>query len=82
MENNKIKEKNFKMAEKKKINIYLNETLLNKVDEQANEFGINRSAMIGVIIKQYMDQQEVLKIGKIADLQEELNNLINLSKGE
>lgn len=72
----------FKVGEKKRLNIYLPEHIATKVDEYANDFGIGRSAMIGVIIKQYIDQQEVLKIGKIVELQEELQNLINFSKGE
>lgn len=72
----------FKVAEKKKINVYLPENILSKIDEYANEFGVNRSAMIAFITKQYIDQQEVVKMGKIADLQEELQSLIKKAKGD
>lgn len=72
----------FKVVEKKKINIYLPENILNRIDEYATEFGVNRSAMIAFITKQYIDQQEVVKMGRIADLQEELQSLIKKVKGE
>lgn len=78
MENNNI-DKN-KMADKKRINVYLPEALINYVDEHAKEFGVNRSGMLGFIIKQYVDQQEVIKLSKIADLGEELKKLIEENK--
>lgn len=68
-------EKN-KMADKKRINVYLPEALIDNVDEYAKEFGVTRSGMLGFIIKQYVDQQEVIKLGKIADLGEELKKII------
>lgn len=79
MENNNNLDKN-KMADKKRINVYLPEALIESVDEYSKEFGVTRSGMLGFIIKQYVDQQEVIKLGKIADLSEELKKIIEQNK--
>lgn len=49
-----------KQNEKARINLYVAKHLVEFLDQQAEELGVNRSAMISVLIKNYKDQQEVI----------------------
>ena len=71
---------NNNLADKKRVNVYLPEALIDSVDQYAKEFGVTRSGMLGFIIKQYVDQQEVIKLSKLSDLGEEIKKLIEQNK--
>lgn len=66
---------------KKRINIQLEENLLDKVDAYADEMSINRTSAIVIMINNYfngMDSLNTLK--QFMTLYEEKNN--NIKKGE
>lgn len=56
------------LADKKRINIYVPEHIVDKIDDYAQNMGLNRSSMISVILKQYIDQQDMLELSKLAQL--------------
>ena len=51
---------------KRRINMYVAEQIIEKIDAYAKELGLNRSAMVTVILKQYIDQQEMLALSDMA----------------
>lgn len=51
---------------KRRVNMYVAESIIEKVDRYAEELGLNRSAMVTVILKQYIDQQELLTLTDVA----------------
>jgi len=59
-----------KSYDKFRCNLYLPSNLVEEVDEMAKEFGTNRSVMVGIILKTYMDQQEIVKLSKLAQAQQ------------
>ena len=54
---------------KKRVNFYMPEHFVDELDKIAVECGINRTSLIKMIIKQYLDQQELLRLTRIADLE-------------
>lgn len=46
--------------DRKRLNVYVPSPIANKLDEHAKTMGLNRSAMITYIIKQYLDQQDMV----------------------
>lgn len=54
---------------KKRVNFYMPEHFVDELDKIAVECGINRTSLINMIIKQYLDQQELLRLTRIADLE-------------
>ena len=57
-------------VKKSRVNIYLPEELLRQVDELASSFMLNRSTMIQIAIKTYIDQQTMLEISKLVKMHE------------
>jgi len=55
--------------DKVRCNLYIPSEIVKEVDEMAKQFGANRSVMVSVILKTYLDQQEVVKLSKLAHLQ-------------
>ena len=52
--------------DKLRCNLYLPAEIVEQVDEMAKTYGANRSAMVSFILKTYLDQQEVVKLAKLA----------------
>lgn len=51
--------------EKVRINTYITRGLVEFLDTQAEELGVNRTAMISILIKNYKDQQETIKMSTL-----------------
>lgn len=54
---------------KKRVNFYMPEHFVDELDRIAVDCGVNRTSLINMIIKQYLDQQELLKLSRIAELE-------------
>lgn len=52
---------------KKRINLYVPEHFVNELDSIAVECGVNRTSLLNMIIKQYLDQQNMFKLTKLAE---------------
>ena len=52
--------------DKLRCNLYLPAEIVEQVDEIAKTYGANRSVMVSFILKTYLDQQEVVKLAKLA----------------
>ena len=55
-----------KKYDKLRCNLYIPTEIVEQVDEMAKLYGANRSVMVSFILKTYIDQQEVVKLAKIA----------------
>ena len=44
----------------KRVNIKFDEDLLKKIDDQAKELGVNRSATISMLCSEHLDQKDAL----------------------
>ena len=51
---------------KLRCNLYLPAEIVEQVDEMAKTYGANRSVMVSFILKTYLDQQEVVKLARLA----------------
>ena len=52
--------------DKLRCNLYIPAEIVEQVDEMAKMYGANRSVMVTFILKTYLDQQEVVKLAKMA----------------
>ena len=52
--------------DKLRCNLYIPAEIVEQVDEMAKMYGSNRSVMVSFILKTYLDQQEVVKLAKLA----------------
>ena len=52
--------------DKLRCNLYIPAEIVEPVDEMAKMYGANRSVMVSFILKTYLDQQEVVKLAKLA----------------
>ena len=52
--------------DKLRCNLYLPAEIVEQVDEMAKTYRANRSVMVSFILKTYLDQQEVVKLAKLA----------------
>ena len=52
--------------DKLRCNLYIPAEIVEQVDEMAKMYGANRSVMVTFILKTYMDQQEVVKLARMA----------------
>ena len=52
--------------DKLRCNLYIPAEIVEQVDEMAKMYGANRSVMVSFILKTYLDQQEVVKLAKLA----------------
>ena len=52
--------------DKLRCNLYLPAEIVEQVDEMAKTYGANRSVMVSFILKTYLDQQEVVKLARLA----------------
>lgn len=57
------------MGSKRRINVYMPDEIIARLDEFADGLGLNRSGMLCVIAKQYMDQQDMLALTALAKAQ-------------
>ena len=57
-------------VKKSRVNIYLPQELLRQVDDLSSSFMLNRSTMIQIAIKTYIDQQTMLEISKLVKMHE------------
>lgn len=64
--------------DKVRVNIYMPQSIIEKIDEFASEFGSNRSVMITTICKNYIDQQAALSISP--DIINKLTEFVNAVK--
>ena len=55
-----------KKYDKLRCNLYIQTEIVEQVDEMAKLYGANRSVMVSFILKTYIDQQEVVKLAKMA----------------
>ncbi len=55
-----------KKYDKLRCNLYIPSEIVEQVDEMAKMYGANRSVMVSFILKTYLDQQEVVKLAKMA----------------
>lgn len=55
-----------KKYDKLRCNLYIPSEIVEQVDEMAKMYGANRSVMVSFILKTYIDQQEVVKLAKMA----------------
>ena len=55
-----------KKFDKMRCNLYLPVELVEQVDEMAKMYGAPRNVMVAFILKTYLDQQEVVKLAKMA----------------
>ncbi len=55
-----------KRFDKLRCNLYIPAEIVEQVDEMAKMYGANRSVMVSFILKTYLDQQEVVKLAKMA----------------
>ena len=55
-----------KKFDKLRCNLYIPAEIVEQVDEMAKMYGANRSVMVSFILKTYLDQQEVVKLAKLA----------------
>ena len=55
--------------DKLRCNLYLPAEIVEQVDEMAKTYGANRSVMVSFILKTYLDQQEVVKLAKLAPVE-------------
>ena len=55
-----------KKYDKLRCNLYIPTEIVEQVDEMAKLYGANRSIMVSFILKTYIDQQEVVKLAKMA----------------
>ena len=55
-----------KKFDKMRCNLYLPVELVEAVDEVAKMYGAPRNVMVAFMIKTYLDQQEVVKLAKMA----------------
>ena len=52
--------------DKLRCNLYLPAEIVEQVDDMAKRYGANRSVMVSFILKTYLDQQEVVKLARLA----------------
>ena len=55
-----------KKYDKLRCNLYIPTEIVEQVDEMAKLYGAKRSVMVSFILKTYIDQQEVVKLAKMA----------------
>ena len=55
-----------KKYDKLRCNLYIPTEIVEQVDEMAKLYGANRSVMVSFILKTYLDQQEVVKLARLA----------------
>jgi metal-responsive CopG/Arc/MetJ family transcriptional regulator len=51
--------------EKKRLNVLVPENILEKIDQCADEAGLNRTSMVLVMVKHYIDQQDALRMSNL-----------------
>lgn len=56
-----------KKFEKLRCNLYLPSHVVEELDQYCNKFGTNRSVMTGIILKNYFDQQKMVRLVDIVD---------------
>ena len=65
---------------KKRINVTMTDTIADQLDATCLEMGINRSALVTIIIKNYLDSQVMLEGIKNNELETMAKKLIKLAE--
>jgi len=53
--------------EKKRINLFMPLYMVEALDNISDELGGNRTSVVNMIIRQYLDQREVVKMSQMID---------------
>lgn len=56
-----------KRFEKLRCNLYIPAEIVEEVDEMAKRFGANRSVMVSIMLKTFLDQQKVVNMVGLAN---------------
>lgn len=56
-------------AEKKRLSLLVTEEIKNELEEFRERMGISQSAAVSMILRQYFDQQEMVKMVKLAEME-------------
>ncbi|MDU4936624.1 MAG: hypothetical protein E6X43_15075 [Peptostreptococcaceae bacterium] len=59
-----------KKFDKLRCNLYIPTEIVEEVDKMAKMYGANRSVMVSFILKNYIDQQKVVKLANMVPEQE------------
>lgn len=54
-----------KKYDKTRVNLYIPNAIIEEVDNLAKMYGANRSVMVSVMLKTYLDQQKVVDLAKL-----------------
>lgn len=54
-----------KKYDKTRVNLYIPNPIIEEVDKLAKMYGANRSVMVSVMLKTYIDQQKVVDLAKL-----------------
>ena len=54
-----------KKYDKTRVNLYIPNPIIEEVDKLAKMYGANRSVMVSVVLKTYIDQQKVVDLAKL-----------------
>ena len=54
-----------KKYEKTRVNLYIPNAIIDEVDKFAKMYGANRSVMVSVMLKTYLDQQRMVDLAKL-----------------
>lgn len=54
-----------KKYEKTRVNLYIPNAIIEEVDKLSKMYGANRSVMVSVMLKTYIDQQKVVDLAKL-----------------
>lgn len=65
-------------VEKFRVNLIMPRPMVDELDQLADQLGANRTALINMIVQQYLDQREVVNMSKRI---ESIEDLVRLSKG-
>ncbi|MEG1411811.1 MAG: hypothetical protein RSA01_11105 [Clostridium sp.] len=51
--------------EKVRVNLYIPKAIVEEVDNYGKMYGANRSVMVSVMLKTYIDQQNIVNLAKL-----------------
>lgn len=58
--------------ERTRVNLSMTKDMLERMDKLAEEMGLNRSAYVAMVLKQHMDGQEMLKLGREGQINQQM----------
>lgn len=57
-------------VEKQRVNLYMPKYMVDELDSLAEELGANRTSLMNMVIRQYLDQRAVVKLTAMAQVME------------